>query len=76
MDRKPARLWLIAIARFLGGAKIFLIMNIQCVIILPSGEGGVLLLAAAVSVIAAELRVGQGGNLLLKNLNLHGNKKF
>ena len=51
-------------------------MNIQCVIILPSGEGGVLLLAAAVSVIAAELRVGQGGNLLLKNLNLHGNKKI
>ena len=47
-----------------------------CVIILPSGEGGVLLLAAAVSVIAAELRVGQGGNLLLKNLNLHGNKKL
>jgi hypothetical protein len=37
---------------------------------IPSGKGGVLLLATAVPVIAAELRVGQGGNLLLEYLNL------
>jgi hypothetical protein len=36
----------------------------------PSGKSGVLLLATAVPVIAAELRVSQGGNLLLEYLNL------
>lgn len=37
---------------------------------IPSGEGGVLLLTSTIPVIAAELRVGQGGNLLLQDLDL------
>ena len=37
----------------------------------PSGKSGVLLLATAVPVIAAELRVGQCTDLLLKELDLH-----
>ena len=41
----------------------------------PSGKSGVLLLATAVPVIAAELRVSQGGNLLLEYLNLFFKKK-
>lgn len=39
-------------------------------IFIPSGECGVLLLATTVPVIAAKLRVGQGGNLLLEDLDL------